>query len=76
MTNPRVEKFLELVCGGDTYPQYIFLNEELMMPLPTGDFIYFPRYGTHAYLSKEDFAELLKEYEGRIFMAGNILKPR
>lgn len=75
MTNPRVQKFLELVCG-DSHPQYIFLNDELMMPLPTGDFIYFPRYGTHAYLSKDDFAELLREYEGRIFMAGNILKPR
>ena len=75
MTNPRVQKFLELVCG-NSYPQYIYLNEELMIPLPGGEFIYFPRYGTHAYLSKEDFAELLREYEGRIFMAGSILRPR
>ena len=73
MTNSRVQKFLKLVCG-DSRPQYIYLNNELMIPLPGGEFIYYPRNGTHAYLSREDFAELLREYEGRIFMAGRILR--
>lgn len=73
MTNSRVQKFLKLVCG-DNCPQYIYLNNELMIPLPGGEFIYYPRNGTHAYLSREDFAELLREYEGRIFMAGRILR--
>lgn len=62
-------------------PQFIFLDGELLMPMPNGEFLFFPRgYSSHVYLSKEDTKELLRRHCGdensKLYAAGNIMMPK
>lgn len=74
----KVDNILDKMSG-DRIPQFLFIGGELVMSLPQGEFIYFPRGLPHMYLRKEELKMLLEanqDREGKVYGAGNIYMPK
>lgn len=74
----KIDNILDRISG-DRIPQFLFIGGELVMPLPQGEFIYFPRGFPHMYLNKEELKTLLEvnqNREGKIYCTNDIYMPR
>ena len=60
----RVDNILDAVSG-DRVPQFLFIDGELVLLLPQGEFIYFPRGLPHMYLGKEELKRLLEANQNK-----------
>ena len=75
MTKDRVDNVLEKL-NRDRVPQFMIVGGELIMPLPQGEFIYFPRGLPHMYLNEEELRVILECNQGKVYGAGNIRMPK
>lgn len=74
----RKKNLKEALENGKEVPQFLYVNGELMMPLPNDTFLYFPRFGGHIYLNREQAYKVLLEKETTIegeYRWGNVLIP-
>lgn len=73
--NNKVNTFRERFEKG-ILPQFIYIDGELLIPMPDGGFIYFPVESTHKYLSKNEFEDKLRFAAQVYTSSGTVMLPR
>ena len=73
-TMNNVTKFKEKFKKG-AMPQFIYIDNELLMPMPDGSFIYFPIASPHQYLTQRGFEDKIM-FAKKIYMAGSVTMPK
>lgn len=71
-------KALEDKLDKDSIPQFLFLDNELIITLPDRTFLYFPRDGlTYRYITREDLFNMIEYRQtSRMFACGNVYLPK
>lgn len=82
MISEENEKQIKFVLDGEdsllgkSYPQFIYIDGELVMPLPDGNFLYFSYGDRHRYLNRSQMETLLRmnmDKDKKILKAGSIV---